>query len=479
MQARSRSLRPFRQALILGLFVLLACRPSDENNAGDGGVDDGDVSDVRDGGGDDGGADTGTDGRPDGSVPSLVTVRGTVWSPGADLSSVLENNRFPIPNAAVIAYTTEPPPIPQEAYCNECVEIPSGTPNTMSDPIDGTFELQLVAGTSYYLTIQRGDFRRVREYTVPDTAGEVVEITSAAGAPRPELTTLPARTDAALGDNIPKIAMIRGAYEDMFIMFSSMGFNYDHAGADFDVYCQPNPFHPCPGPQASALLNDPDLLAQYNLIIVTCGGDWPAASSDAAANLREWVRNGGSLYVDDFNYDFVEQPWPEFLSFYQETDQDSMDGMGECGSSSQPSNGSGNCNNWSEYDFTGDASDVPEFAEWLRLPEVNRGADMTLYAAWDYIYEMGESEIGVDDETGETVHSRPLVWMYNQDSVPFGGSGVPATVSWPFHCGRVLYTVYHTHSGSGGGNYELLLQEKIMMYLIMEVQTCASDPLLY
>jgi hypothetical protein len=477
MQAGSRSWRPFRHLLVLGLLTLLACRPSDSNNADDGGVDD---SDVTDGGSNDGGRDTGTDGRPDGSVPSLVTVRGTVWSPGADLATVLENNRFPIPNAAVIAYSTEPPPIPQAAYCNECVDVPEGTPNTMSDAIDGSFELQLLGGRTYYLAVQRGDFRRVRQYTVPDTPGEVVEIASAAGAPRPELTTLPARTDSGLGDNIPKIAMIRGAYEDMFVMFNALGFNYDHAGDDFDVYCAPNPFHPCPGQQAAALVNDPARLAQYNMIIVTCGADWPTASSSAAANLREWVRNGGSLYVDDFNYDFVEQPWPEFLSFYQDTDGDGNSGMGECGTASRPSNGSGNCNNWSEYDFTGAASDAPEFAEWLRLPEVNRGADMTLYAAWDYIHELGEGEIGVDDESGETVFSEPLVWMYNQDSVPFGGAHVPATVSWPYYCGRVLYTVYHTHSGSAGaGGYELLLQEKIMMYLIMEVQTCASELMVY
>ena len=72
--------------------------------------------------------------------------------------------------------------------------------------------------------------------------------------------------------------MVRGSYEDMYIMFNVLGFNYDHAGPDFDVYCAANPFHPCPGQNAAALVNDPDVLAQYNLIIVTCGGDWPGAS---------------------------------------------------------------------------------------------------------------------------------------------------------------------------------------------------------
>jgi hypothetical protein len=49
-------------------------------------------------------------------------------------------------------------------------------------------------------------------------------------------------------------------------------------------------------------------------------------------------------------------------------------------------------------------------------------------------------------------------------------------VSWPYYCGKVLYTVYHTHSG-WEEPYELLLQEKIMMYLIMEIQTCSTGPI--
>jgi len=67
----------------------------------------------------------------------------------------------------------------------------------------------------------------------------------------------------------------------------------------------------------------------------------------------------------------------------------------------------------------------------------------------------------------------PKVWMYNQDGASFD-THPPATVSWPYYCGRVLYTVYHTHSGVES---HLLVQEKIMMYLIMEIQTCSTGPI--
>ncbi len=460
---------------VFWLAALLACAPptgSDrDGQAGDGGAD-GDADSDGDGDG-----DGDTDSDP--PLPEAVRVRGRVWSPGADLATTLESNRFPIPGAAVIAYSTRPVDLPQGRYCNECVDVPEGTPNVMSDPVDGTFEILLTAGRTYYLTVQKGEFRRVREYGVPDRPGEVVEIGEEGSGPRPELTTLPARTDLAIGDNIPKFAMVRGAYENMAPMFNALGFDYDHAGDDFDIYCQWDPFGICPGPAPAALLNDPAVLDQYNVILVSCGEDWPARGTEAADNLRRWVHDGGSLYVDDFNYDFVERPWPELLSWYVDSPGDEGGSTGPCATDGSASSGVGDCNNWSEYDFAGDPSDVPEFAAWLALPEVNRGDPLTLYAAWDYIYELGEGVVGVDDETGDEVRSRPRVWMYNGDRTPFGGPRVPATVSWPYYCGRALYTVYHTHSSGGGAEYELLLQEKIMMYLIMEVQTCSTDPVVY
>lgn len=451
--------------LILGL---VACSPSsDPGSDGDGDGDSDSDTDV------DGDSDSDHTDPPDAPSWNPVRVRGRVWSPGADQAGVLENNRFPIPGAAVIAYTSRPADLPQARYCNECVEVPSGNPNTLSHEVDGSFELDLLPGRTYFLTVQKGEFRRVREYVTPDTPGEIVNIESAAGSPRPELTTLPNRTDLGLGDNIPKFAMVRGNYENMRPMFSALGFNYDHESPDFDIYCAGGAFGGCPGPNVPTLLNDPAVLDQYNVILVSCGEDWPGRG-EQANNLREWVRNGGSLYVDDFNYDFVEQPWPDFLSWYVADPDDDFGSSGECGHSGNPSNG-GNCNNWSSYDFNGDPSDVPEFQAWLQLPEVNRGAPLVLEAAWDYIYNLGEGLIG-EDEHGAEVFREPLVWMYNADSVPFGVSRPAATVSWPFYCGRTLYTVYHTHGSGEGGDYELLLQEKIMMYLIMEVQTCATDP---
>ncbi len=59
---------------------------------------------------------TNTNPQYDASVEGLVTLIGTVWSPGADQASVIEANRFPIPGAVVIAFHAPPPDVPQGNY---------------------------------------------------------------------------------------------------------------------------------------------------------------------------------------------------------------------------------------------------------------------------------------------------------------------------------------------------------------------------
>ncbi|MDY0000994.1 MAG: hypothetical protein RBU30_06845 [Polyangia bacterium] len=394
-------------------------------------------------------------------VPGFVKLKGTVWSPGADLAETLEVNRFPIPGAAVVAYHARPDDLPQGMYCNECMDVPAGTPKAMSDPVTGEFELTLMPGRTYYLTIQKGEFRRVRQVVTPDTPDEVWEPAYQVGGPRPDLLTLPSTSNPSTSDNVPKIAVITAEYEEMDQMFNAMGMAYN--GADVHEV-------------SASIVNDRNQLDAYNLVVVPCGENWPGGNGEV---LKQWVRDGGKLYVDDFNYDFVEQVWPEFLSWYV-YEPLFTGSTGPCATSTSPGTSVNSCNNWGSYDFNGDPGD-PDFDAWLRLEEVNRGAGIFLQAAWDYIYEMGEGIVGVSDEcTGNCgpngeVYMLPKVWMYNADGTSFDNRP-PATVSWPYYCGKVLYTVYHTHSGYEEP-YELLLQEKIMMYLIMEIQTCSTGPI--
>jgi hypothetical protein len=52
-------------------------------------------------------------------------------------------------------------------------------------------------------------------------------------------------------------------------------------------------------------------------------------------------------------------------------------------------------------------------------------------------------------------------------------------VSWPYGCGRVLFTTYHTVGDTTGGKHPgFLTQELILWYLIMEIQVCQEDVLI-
>lgn len=54
-------------------------------------------------------------------------------------------------------------------------------------------------------------------------------------------------------------------------------------------------------------LNSPATLAQYRMIFLNCGSNVPGS---AAANLLEWVQNGGTLYASDWELDIVQAMFP-------------------------------------------------------------------------------------------------------------------------------------------------------------------------
>jgi len=299
--------------------------------------------------------------------------------------------------------------------------------------------------------------------------------------PSNPITTLPNVHDPASGAWTPKIAVIKGAYEDMSIMFRALGFQYD---GDRVVELSPDGGIGIPPPpsEADRLLADPAELAKYNIIVITCGGEINAlTNSTERNNLREWVRNGGKLYVDDFSYDWAEQNWPEFLAYYVEDSNDNGP-TGVCGDSNPGS--LGQCNNWTSYSSTGYPQDQI-LEDWLNLFEVNRGQSIHLEGAWDIIHSLGKGPVGecegdVSPDCRDGVYyAEPKVWM--RGDAPAGHSNAPMTVSWNYYCGKILYTVYHTHSTSSTSDpkqYDLLIQEKIMMFLIMEIQTCTKPDII-
>lgn len=403
----------------------------------------------------------------------MATVTGRVWGPGADDISVLSTNHFPVPGALVAMYKGDIDAPPDGNYCNECVELSEGIPHVFTDE-QGYFSMEIPPNTTFNLLVQKGEFRRI-SYFISPGPGESMDLSAMSGQPKNAALTLPNRHDPGNGSWTPRIAIVVGAYEKkMNVMFEALGFTYnnDHLAGistDGDI------MHPFDPTEADLLVEDPVELAKYNVIIVTCGATINSIfDSSSRNNLIQWVRNGGKLYVDDFSYDWVEQAWPEFLSWYVET-PDEGGTSGVCGDGG--SEGNGACNNWSQYSTAGYSED-PGLSSWLTLPEVHQGSPVELEGAWDILHEVSPGPVGECPEVAPECHDNvlylpPKVWM--RGNAPGNHSNNPMTVSWNHWCGKVLYTVYHTHSEGYTEDpkaYELLVQEKIMMYLIMEIQTC-------
>ena len=112
------------------------------------------------------------------------------------------NGTIPISGALVYLTNSAPPAIPTKTYCDRCVVLDASTPHVFSNP-DGTFELPAYATGDAMLVVQKGAFRRVRKITVNGGAQPL---------PHP-YTTLPGKMDKAHGDDIPKMAVIQGAWD--------------------------------------------------------------------------------------------------------------------------------------------------------------------------------------------------------------------------------------------------------------------------
>ncbi len=94
-------------------------------------------------------------------------------------------------------------------------------------------------------------------------------------------------------------------------------------------------------------------------------------------------------------------------------------------------------------------------------PGVANASSMEVSGNWNHIEKVRSVDLGVLDEEGNPVIDEPKK---------------PLTVTFePAGCGRVLYSTYHTTHNTHSG---LMRQERILLYLIMEIGVCNGDPII-
>ncbi len=377
------------------------------------------------------------DAGSDAQLPAVAHLLGKVFSPQGVL---------PISGALVYLASGAPASIPDHVYCDECVALPTGTPYTFSNP-DGSFDLGVPSIGSRTLVVQKGQFRRFRSIDV--VAGNQ-------NVPA-DMTTMPRKTDPAAGDTIPKMAVVQGQWDAIEVSLAKFGL----------AQLQPGPFNlgvvVKPGTASFdivtdkwAFLKDYSRLSQYNIVFIPCSGsdgttcnDFTSGDATIQKNLQDFVAAGGKLYVTDYSYDFVDQPFPGYVDWVGQT--------GSIGSACQ-----------------GDAYDAPAtvpdqgLKDWLAAIGVT---SFDVKQSWTIVDSV--NPVNTTDVDGNPVTVTPKVWV--EGTVP-GYGQKPTTLSFVRSCGRVLFSTYHTEAGNASVSSPYLPQEAALMYILLEVGVCIEPP---
>ena len=384
-----------------------------------------------------------------GATPPVIGhLQGRVFAP---------EGTVPVSAAMVYLTTRTPDAIPGNAYCDTCVHLTAFEPYAYSKS-DGTFDLAAYQTGKQFLVVQKGQFRRIREVSV------VMGDQAVAG----NLTRLPGKTDAALGDTIPKIAMVIGGYDKIDYSMKKLGieefYRYGDAPAGFPGSDGPGIKT---GKAGNALMNDAAEMSANHIVLLPCaamgysqkdpssGSSFlcGAPTSPQKSAFRSYVDSGGKLYVTDFAYEAVRQTWPGFITFYDDT-------MHPLTNTSQ---GIGTACRGGAEDTQGTAQDKG-LGDWMTA--IGDG-NIQLKAAWSRI-ESVHAQPGVDPD-GKPKTITPKVWM---TSTIGSGTQLPATVSFEQKCGRVLFSTYHAE---GDSTSTLLAQEKALLYVLLEVGVCVGE----
>jgi hypothetical protein len=351
----------------------------------------------------------------DGKHTALVdaTIDGKVFAP---------NGTLPMSGVLVYWSAQKPAAIPEGAYCDECVTLQDGTFDVSAADGSFSFATQVPTGKSY-VVVQKGQFRRVSEITV-DKSGTI--------SLDAKLTTLPGKADVAKGDDVPKMVILKDDSD-----FDQINESLEKLGiTDFETRTD------------RSLLENKTELMKYHVVFVPCGANDDAISANATAkqNMQDFVAAGGKLYVTDWSYEFVRQPFKGYLSWAGEN-------------ATLGSAASGN-----EWDAPATAQDQG-LSEWLAAT-----GDATFTVAGNWTEITAISTVPGKDHAGNDVDVTPKVWVTARK----GSAERPTTVSFENQCGRVLFSTYHTESGFGGST-TLLAQEKALLYVLLEVGVCVGD----
>lgn len=412
---------------------------------------------------------------------------------------LFDNTRLPVAKPFVYWTLPESPPAPlttgRSCDCGYPAHAHEGADN-------GGFVLTDVPAGPVYLVVQKGQFRSYRLVDV--VANERVHV------PR-ELTELPVRNDPVTGDQIPSLALGTGrfdAIEDLFAKLrlgpitSTFGFDYEEYmadpgayGVELFLYQQPRRMEDndlaLVAEGFPELLQDPARLAEFNFVFAPCAEYQTygtlMTSAPTRAAIRDYVNNGGNLYVTDYAYDVVEQVFPAYIDFAAPdgADGNADDNVGDLSFMGVAASGT--------LRYESDNRAHPEdLVSWMASAGASDDGTLLTEGNWVNLNGVG-TVTQCCDRDGNTVDVTPDVVMSGPNGVDpffgeFGpshddwdaaeaeGANFPHTLSFAFGCGDVMYSTYHTVE-SIQTRADIAPQEMVLLYLILELNQCNLNPI--
>ncbi len=321
---------------------------------------------------------------------------------------------------------------------------------------DGSFSLKVnVTGNKLTLKFKKGAFKKVLSVDLKSSKLNLGNV------------NLPSDPD----QGAPKMAVVTGWYDAIQNVLAKLGFGSVSSGQldlgteKFDLYDGNGYLDDAKYPNFDTLFVDndgngkPDIY-NYDIVFINCGNDYEDSiltDSSKISIIRDYVEQGGRLYVTDLSYDFVEQVFPEFIDFY--------------GSDSVPENNPENRNE-AEVGNGGITTEADvldnTMADWLVTVSCVDSSDNSV----DCI-DTSTKKVHIEGFlSGWVVINGPhpshvsdvKIWVKGEVSWSSGSGVKPLTVSFSVGKGKVLYTSYHTEPGYSING--LLPQERILQYLV-------------
>jgi len=427
---------------------------------------------------DDGGDDT----SGDAPMGNFATLTGKVYAPNQGPGQAMAGQEIPVAGALVYVTTAKPADIPDHAYCEQCVPTPNGGTLTGAD---GSFSLDVSPGR-YWVVIEKGQFRIESEY----------ELQLGTLALTAQQTTLPSVWDPATGRFMPRMAMAQGTNDNIEDILGKLGIGtlsgnsflnpMGEHGPELDIYDYTGTA--TTAGSVAHLLSNMDEMRKYHIIFFPCKAGMPTEintmlqDQTILANIRRYVSEGGKLYVTDWSGEIADRAFPQQVQ------------LGDSGADSDgtydPVTFTGTLTTVGDSD--GGLYEAPDgkavdagLSAWLGLQTgpTENGTGIGMYDPnafeitdlWNWVKKLNAVQIGVD-ASSMPVYDTPKAWITGSKPGTSGGMNRPAAVTFePTGCGKVLFTTFQTANSEHAGLYP---QERVLLYLIMEITTCSDNPIL-